>query len=100
MIGTVRRPMSDLPPKADITAGMSESPLCATTGHGPLLVSEEGRRPSNLGVLGFRRLLATDPSSSPSLLHRRNFSGRILMRMLSRRCLLLSALIAPWVAHA
>src|SRR5262249_28313882 len=32
--------------------------------------------------------------------HRRNFSGRILMRMLSRRCLLLGALIAPWAAHA
>jgi len=29
MIGTVWRPMSALPPKAGITAGLSESPLCA-----------------------------------------------------------------------
>src|SRR5215831_10841967 len=33
MIGTVWRPMSALPPKADITAGLSESPLCAKSGH-------------------------------------------------------------------
>src|SRR5262249_61643473 len=43
---------------------------------------------------------ATCPSSGLSLLHRRNFSGRILIRMLSRRCLLLGALVAPWAAHA
>ena len=29
MIGTVRRPMSAFTPKADITAGLSESALCA-----------------------------------------------------------------------
>src|SRR5262249_36270763 len=34
------------------------------------------------------------------LRHRRNFSGTISMRTLSRRCLLLAALIAPWAAHA
>jgi hypothetical protein len=33
IILTVRRPMSALPPKADITAGLSESPLCANSGH-------------------------------------------------------------------
>src|SRR5262249_61500962 len=33
IILTVRRPMSALPPKADITAGLSESPLCAKSGH-------------------------------------------------------------------
>jgi len=51
-------------------------------------------------VLGYQGLRATGPSSSPSLLHRRNFSGKILIRMLSRRCLLLGALIAPCAAHA
>jgi len=33
IILTVRRPMSALPPKADITAGLSESLLCAISRH-------------------------------------------------------------------
>src|SRR5262245_60665183 len=81
--------MSASPPIAVKHWHRSETPLRAISGHGPLLVSGKGRRPSNLGVLGCPRLLA-----------KRNFSGRILMRMLSRRCLLLGALIAPWAAHA